>query len=102
MPRRYWSYLPEYQTLHIISTVGSWILIIGLILMFWNLLYAVFKGEKASANPWGGTTLEWQIQSPPIMENFHEIPTITHEPYYHATAIDIDNNHNKIDEGKNE
>lgn len=102
MPRRYWSYLPEYQTLHIISTVGSWILILGLIIMFWNLIYAVFKGEKASANPWGGTTLEWQIQSPPIMENFHEIPTVTHEPYYHATAIDPESNHNKIDEGKNE
>lgn len=102
MPRRYWSYLPEYQTLHIISTVGSWILILGLIIMFWNLIYALFKGEKASANPWGGTTLEWQIQSPPIMENFHEIPIVKHEPYYHATAIDPDSNHNKIDEGKNE
>lgn len=102
MPRRYWSYLPEYQTLHIISTVGSWILILGLIIMFWNLIYALFKGEKASSNPWGGTTLEWQIQSPPITENFHQIPTITHEPYYHENAINPENNHNKINEGKNE
>lgn len=100
MPRRYWSYLPEYQTLHIISTVGSWILITGLIIMFWNLIYAVFKGERASDNPWGGTTLEWQIQSPPIMENFHEIPKVTHEPYYHQRAINLEDNHNKIDEGK--
>lgn len=102
MPRRYWSYLPEYQTLHIISTVGSWILITGLIIMFWNLIYAVFKGERASDNPWGGTTLEWQIQSPPIMENFHEIPKVTREPYYHERAINLEDNHNKIDEGKNE
>ena len=102
MPRRYWSYLPEYQTLHIISTVGSWILILGLIIMFSNLIYALFKGEKASSNPWGGTTLEWQIQSPPITENFHQIPTITHEPYYHENAINPENNHNKINEGKNE
>lgn len=102
MPRRYWSYLPEYQTLHIISTVGSWILILGLIIMFWNLIYALFKGEKASSNPWGGTTLEWQIQSPPITENFHEIPTITHEPYYHESAINPEKNDKNIDEGKNE
>ncbi len=102
MPRRYWSYLPQYQTLHIISTVGSWILILGLIIMFWNLIYALFKGERANSNPWGGTTLEWQIQSPPIMENFHETPIITHEPYYHETAINPESNNNKIDEGKNE
>ncbi len=103
MPRRYWSYLPEYQTLHIISTVGSWILILGMIVMFWNLIYGVLKGKSAGDNPWGGTTLEWQIQSPPIMENFHEIPTITHEPYYHAAAINTeDNKHKKIDEGENE
>ena len=32
-------------------------------------------------NPWGGVTLEWQIQSPPTIENFHEIPVITKDPY---------------------
>lgn len=102
MPRRYWSYLPEYQTLHIVSTVGSWILILGLIIMFANLIYGLLKGEKAGDNPWGGTTLEWQIQSPPIMENFHTIPTVTHEPYYHETAINPEEKHKKINEGTNE
>lgn len=81
MPRRYWNYLPEYQTLHIISTVGSWILIAGLIVMFGNLIYSLFKGKPAEANPWGGVTLEWTIPSPPPHENFKTIPEINHGPY---------------------
>lgn len=81
MPRRYWSYLPEYQTLHIISTIGSWILILGLMIMFTNLIYSLFKGKQASANPWGGITLEWQVPSPPPVENFEKVPVITHGPY---------------------
>jgi cytochrome c oxidase subunit 1 len=83
MPRRYWSYLPEYTALHHISTLGSWILVAGLLLMFYNLLMGLLKGEKAPMNPWGGTTLEWTVPSPPPLENFETIPTITHEPYHH-------------------
>ena len=81
MPRRYYDYLPEYQAYHVISTVGSWILVAGLIVMFVNLLIALRKGGKAPADPWGGRTLEWTIASPPPVENFHTIPAITHGPY---------------------
>ncbi|MHA2610903.1 MAG: cytochrome c oxidase subunit I [bacterium JZ-2024 1] len=81
MPRRYYDYLPQFQPLHIVSTVGSWILILGVLLMFSNFLYALFRGEKAPANPWGGATLEWQIPSPPPVENFEKIPTVTRGPY---------------------
>jgi cytochrome c oxidase subunit 1 len=81
MPRRYYDYLPQFHTLHFISTVGSWILITGLILFFGNLLFALFRGEKGEDNPWGGATLEWQISSPPPVENFKEIPTVEKGPY---------------------
>ena len=81
MPRRYYDYLPQFHTLQFISTVGSWILITGLILFFGNLLLALFRGEKGEDNPWGGTTLEWQIASPPPAENFEKIPTVDRGPY---------------------
>lgn len=81
MPRRYFQYTPQFRTNHIISTIGSWILAVGLIIMFWNLIRAVFRGKKASDNPWGGTTLEWQIPSPPPAENFETIPVIEDGPY---------------------
>ncbi len=81
MPRRYFDYLPQFHTLHFISTMGAWLMFIALSIVIGNLLYALKKGKKAPANPWGGVTLEWHIPSPPPLENFEEIPNVTHEPY---------------------
>jgi cytochrome c oxidase subunit 1 len=81
MPRRYYDYLPEFANLNLISTIGSWILAAGLILMAYNLIRSAKKGEKADINPWGGITLEWTIPSPPPHENFEKIPTIEHGAY---------------------
>ncbi len=82
MPRRYYDYLPEYHIYHLISTIGSWILIIGLIIMFTNLIKSFKKGKPVTEqNIWGGETLEWQVPTPPPLENFEHIPTITESPY---------------------
>jgi cytochrome c oxidase subunit 1 len=81
MPRRYYDYLPQFRTLQLTATFGSWILIAGLILMFWNLFKGILKGEKAVKNPWGAATLEWQIPSPPPTENFERIPVIRQGPH---------------------
>ncbi len=76
MPRRYYDYLPEFTDLNVISTVGTWILGVGLILMLYNLYRGYKTGEKASRNPWGGITLEWQTKSPPPLENFDKLPEL--------------------------
>lgn len=81
MPRRYYDYLPEFEALQKISTFGSWILVPTLFFIVGYLVHALIKGKKAGPNPWGGVTLEWHIQSPPTVENFDVIPTVTHEPY---------------------
>lgn len=81
MPRRYFDYLPQFQNGHVISTIGAFILITGIIIMITNLVRASKRGAVAPANPWNGVTLEWMIPSPPPLENFDEIPTITEEPY---------------------
>ena len=81
MPRRYYDYLPEFQPYHVASTIGSWILIIGLIIMFTNLWVGMRRGPKAPMNPWGGETLEWKVQTPPILENFHDVPDVHAGPY---------------------
>ena len=93
MPRRYYAYLPEYETLHQVSTIGSWILAAGL---FWTLFYlmASFKnGKRAPANPWNGVSLEWHTASPPIEHNFHEIPTVTGSPYDFPEISKTDGGH---------
>ena len=82
MPRRYYDYIPEFTGLNQLATFGSWILTLGLILMFVNIFRGLFRGEPVGNNPWGGATLEWQIPSPPPTENFgDDDPVVTHGPY---------------------
>lgn len=89
MPRRYFDYLPEFADLQLISTIGSWVLVFSLILMFGNLIKALFNKERAPENPWGGVTLEWHTPSPPPLENFDKIPTVKHEPYDFSQLEDM-------------
>ncbi|MGP8269040.1 MAG: cytochrome c oxidase subunit I [Terracidiphilus sp.] len=84
MPRRYWSYPPEFQALNVLSSAGATILAIGYLLPFLYLLWSLRYGEIAGNNPWQATGLEWQIQSPPLTENFLEIPIMDHEAYDYA------------------
>jgi cytochrome c oxidase subunit 1 len=75
MPRRYARYLPEFQPLHQMSTIGSMILGVGLFLAAGVLLHSLFRGRPAPKNPWGGGSLEWETTSPPSPHNFEETPS---------------------------
>lgn len=81
MPRRYYNYLPQFEPMHAFSTVGSWIIAAGLFLTLGYLLASLRKPYDAPSNPWGGKTMEWLTQSPPITENFEGQPVATHGPY---------------------
>lgn len=81
MPRRYAAYPPEYQILNIFSTAGATVLGVGYMLPMLYLPYSLKFGKIAGANPWRATGLEWQIQSPPLTENFIETPIMDHEAY---------------------
>jgi len=59
MPRRYYDHLPGFHLGHLIATVGSWIMVAGLLLMVMNLVRGLFRKVEIPANPWGGVTLEW-------------------------------------------
>ncbi len=85
MPRRYFDYLPKFEIGQKISSIGAVILFAGLITMIYNLVRSRYKGAYATSNPWKGVTLEWQIESPPTLENFDEIPVITQKPYVFET-----------------
>ena len=81
MPRRYYAHLPQYDAAHVVATVGSWLLALGILMFLGTLLQALFKGRRAPGDPWGGVTLEWQVPSPPPLENFLQIPQISSGPY---------------------
>jgi cytochrome c oxidase subunit 1 len=81
MPRRYATYLPPYESLNKISTMGSWLIATGFVISLYAIVTALRSGKKAEANPWGAKTLEWQIASPPIHSNFEVDPVVTAGPY---------------------
>ncbi len=82
MPRRYYSYLEQFQTLHQVSTIGSYILGLGFFVALFNLIHSLLRGQKAPVNPFHATTLEWtNTASPPITHNFERQPIYNHEPY---------------------
>ena len=85
MPRRYANYLPEFQELHQVSTVGAFILGIGVAVGVWTLFSSIFLGKKAPDNPWGGSSMEWETATPPIEHNFHETPSV--KPVYDFSPL---------------
>ena len=90
MPRRYYDYLPEFEIYHFISTIGSYVLGLGLFMAAGGLLVSLWKGQQAGRNPWKALTLEWtHTSSPPDPHNFHHTPIVTRGPYDYHLAPEI-------------
>jgi len=85
MPRRYHVYPPEFQVYNVLSSAGASILGIGYLIPFTYFMWSLYRGKPAGNNPWHATGLEWQVQSPPIPENFAITPVITHDSYEYST-----------------
>ena len=81
MPRRYHVYPEEFQVLNVMSTAGASVLGVGYMILFLSLLWSLFKGPKAPANPWQAKGLEWDIPTPPPLHNFEVMPIVTKEAY---------------------
>jgi cytochrome c oxidase subunit I len=93
MNRRIALYDPQFQTLNIVCTIGSYILALSSFPFIFNILWSLSKGQKAGRNPWRALTLEWQTASPPIIENFEEAPVLWAGPYdYGIDTESIDGN----------
>jgi cytochrome c oxidase subunit 1 len=78
MPRRYIDYPDAYALWNRVSSFGSYVTGIGLVVFFYMLLEAFSKKRVAGDNPWGegATTLEWTLPSPPPFHQFNELPRI--------------------------
>jgi cytochrome c oxidase subunit I+III len=66
MPRRVFTY-PEgmgFDTLNLVSTVGSFILAAGLAVVVWDIFRPKGKTATSERNPWGAGTLEWLAEIP--------------------------------------
>jgi cytochrome c oxidase subunit 1 len=74
MPRRYASYPQKYQWYHVVSTIGAYVMTVGLVMVLGTWLQSLLRGRRAPANPWGANTLEWHTPSPPPHDNFATTP----------------------------
>ncbi len=78
MPRRVYTYQPGlgWSTYNVISTIGSFILGVGVLVTIINVWRSLQVGQIAGPDPWKGNTLEWFTTSPPPPNNFDTIPRV--------------------------
>ena len=69
----------SFAALNIALSVGVFLI---------NMVRSWQRGPQAAANPWRAQTLEWQVSSPPPIENFDHIPTIDSGPYQYGDRPD--------------
>ncbi|MBX2813496.1 MAG: cytochrome c oxidase subunit I [Myxococcales bacterium] len=100
MPRRYHTYPDEFQLLHVFSTAGASVLGVGFLIPAIYLVWSLFFGKLAPANPWFAKGLEWDIQSPPTTFNFEETPIVKEEPYAYDGPLP-DNSEEVLKAGEN-
>ena len=89
-PRRYADttgvdYLAALLPLHKFISIAAFITMAAQLIFIFNLFWSLFKGPKASENPWESTTLEWTIPSPPPHDNFGgHIPVVYRGAYEYS------------------
>lgn len=101
MPRRVYTYPTGmgWDTLNLITTIGSFILGIGVLLFLINVVKSLRAGERAGPNPWGANTLEWSTSSPPPPYNFAVIPTVASRHPLWEKQLDEEAAKSSIDRG---
>ena len=62
--------------LNLLSSIGCFVLAIGIILTLVNAVVSIRGGARAGHDPWMGSTLEWYALSPPPAHNFDAVPDV--------------------------
>lgn len=75
MPRRIYGYEAQdgWTWMNLLSSVGSFIMVIGIGLLLIDLVVQLRYGRRARRDPWRATTLEWAMPIPPRPYNFASI-----------------------------
>jgi cytochrome c oxidase subunit 1 len=86
-----YEYLQPLQPMNRFITTCVFLLVATQAVYAFNFFWSMFKGEKASANPWNSNGLEWTVPSPPPHGNFAETPIVHRGPYeYSSPESDTD------------
>jgi len=76
------AYLVKLMPIHQFMTYAAIITIAAQFIFVINLFWSMFKGPKASDNPWESTTLEWTTATPPPHDNFGGVTPVVHNGPY--------------------
>jgi cytochrome c oxidase subunit 1 len=79
MQRRTYTYPDEpiWNTYNLISSLGSYVMGLGVLVFMWNVIVTARRGRRAGNDPWLADTLEWYTSSPPPLHNFDKVPYVT-------------------------
>jgi cytochrome c oxidase subunit 1 len=90
VPRRYYQFtlLKEFDVwtdVNKLITVAAILGGIAQLFFLWNFFYSIFKGKRASQNPWESNTLEWTTPVEHLHGNWPgEIPTVYRGPHEYS------------------
>jgi cytochrome c oxidase subunit 1 len=76
MPRRYIDYPDAFTLWNRLSSFGTYLSAVGIVLFVYLIYDAFARKRLAGYNPWGpgATTLEWTLSSPPPFHTFETLP----------------------------
>jgi cytochrome c oxidase subunit I+III len=91
MPRRVYTFQTGlgWDVPNLISTVGAFILALGMLVFVVNVIRSVRRGDPAPDNPWSGDSLEWAVTSPPPVYQFWSLPVVwSRHPLWEQRDLD--------------
>jgi cytochrome c oxidase subunit 1 len=90
VPRRYYQFtlvkeFDVWMDVNVLMTVGALIGGFAQLFFLYNFFYSIFRGKKATQNPWNSNSLEWSAPVERIHGNWPgEIPTVYRGPYEYS------------------